>query len=415
MRVALILSEFPAVSETFVLDHITGLIDRGHDVEIYAFRPGTGGDFHSDVTRYGLIERTRYRPSLPRNYALRLLKAIGLFLVYGWRRPMPLIRSLSLRRFGREAARLILFHAAVPHLARRKYDIVHAHFGANGVLAANLRTIGVLDGSLVTTFHGADVTRQIAERGSAYYARLFSDGELFLTVSDLFKQRLTLAGCDASRIKVHHVGIDCARFAFRTPSSTHASSLSLLSIGRLVEKKGIEIAIQAVALLREQQPKVRYRIVGDGPLAKSLWQLIEKLGAAEHIELVGSRTREEVLAMLRESDVLLAPSVTAADGDMEGIPVVLMEAMATGVVVISTEHSGIPELVEHGISGVLVPERDVKALHDELVELATHPERWPTMARSARQRVVAEFDRDKLNDELVRYYRWLIDSEGRPN
>ena len=413
MNVALILSEFPALSETFVLDHITGLIDRGHDVEIYAFEPSVTGDSHPEVSRYGLIGRTRYRPSLPNSYALRLLKAIGLFLVHGWRRPVPLLRSLNLHRFGRDAARLLLFYAAIPHLTRRKYDIVHAHFGANGVLAINLRAIGVLEGPLVTTFHGADITRQLEDRGAAYYARLFSGGELFLTVSRLFKRKLIGAGCDASRIKVHHVGVDCTAFSFREPRPSTDEPLRLLSIGRLVEKKGTEFAIRAVALLRERQISVNYDIVGGGPRAQPLQRLTENLDAVEVIQLLGPRARDEVLALLQESDILIAPSVTAADGDKEGIPVVLMEAMATGLPVISTLHSGIPELVEHGVSGLLVPERDVTALRDALVELVRHPELRPTLARAARARVQADFDIETLNDQLVRYYRSLIEAEGR--
>ncbi len=123
--------------------------------------------------------------------------------------------------------------------------------------------------------------------------------------------------------------------------------------------------------------------------------------------------QDEVAELLRDSHILLAPSVTAADGDQEGIPVALMEAMSLGMPVVSTYHSGIPELIQDGVSGFLVPEREVDALADRLQYLLEHPQRWPELGRAGRRAVEEHFNIDKLNDRLADIYQQLIGGESQ--
>jgi colanic acid/amylovoran biosynthesis glycosyltransferase len=136
------------------------------------------------------------------------------------------------------------------------------------------------------------------------------------------------------------------------------------------------------------------------------------LNIRDRVKLLGWKRQEEVVALLSGADILLAPSVTGADGDQEGIPVVLMEALAQGVPVLSTYHSGIPELVQDGQSGFLVPERDVAALADKLGYLVQHPECWPELGRAGRRYVETYYDINKLNDQLVDLYRRLLTTDG---
>jgi colanic acid/amylovoran biosynthesis glycosyltransferase len=129
--------------------------------------------------------------------------------------------------------------------------------------------------------------------------------------------------------------------------------------------------------------------------------LVRELGMSNAVRIVGAGTREEVARSMRAAHLVVAPSVTADDGDMEGIPVALMEAMASGVPVVATRHSGIPELVCHGVSGVLVPERDVKALAAAIQQLVERPQQWLALTRAARQTVEQLHDVEVLNDRLV--------------
>ena len=152
----------------------------------------------------------------------------------------------------------------------------------------------------------------------------------------------------------------------------------------------------------------RYTIIGGGPLRPELEELIRRLGLAERVTLAGPREHDAVHLTLSRAHIAIAPSVTSQEGDHAGIPVSLMEAMATGMPVVSTVHSGIPELVRDGVTGRLVPEGDVDALARALEDLIDHPLTWPAMGRAARRHVVEHFAIDALNDRLVARFRELL-------
>ncbi|OHB78465.1 MAG: hypothetical protein A2W31_00070 [Planctomycetes bacterium RBG_16_64_10] len=406
MRIAFFLNQFPVLSETFILDQMTGLIDRGHELDIYARGPGAGTPSHAEVDQYGLLARTRYH-GMPVNRGRRVAAACRLLATRFRHRPRVALRALNPARYGLEAASLarLFWHAAL--VDQPPYDVVHGHFGPNGRLACQLREAGVLRGAVATTFYGYDLTQVPHQRGRAHYRDLFENSDLLLPISGFFRNKLLELGCPPEKIAVHHLGIDCSKFHYQARRHDPTAPIRLLSLARLVEKKGLEYAIRAVAKVAHEFPRIRYRIVGDGPLRRKLEQLIAQLAVGTQIELAGWRSRAEILAELARADLVLAPSVTAADGDQEGTPVALMEAMATGLPVLSTWHSGIPELVEDGVSGALVPERDADALAAKLRELLCNPSRWPEMGRRGRATVEQHFHIGRLNDQLVELYRGI--------
>ena len=132
---------------------------------------------------------------------------------------------------------------------------------------------------------------------------------------------------------------------------------------------------------------------------------LNQLGIESHVTLHGWKDQESVSSYLDQAHILLAPSVTAKNGEAEGIPNVVKEAMAVGLPVVSTLHSGIPELVEDGVSGYLVPERDVRAMSERLSDLIEHPERWESMGRAGRKKIEKDFDSEKLTDRLITLYQ----------
>ncbi len=400
MRIAVLLNAFPKLSETFVLNQITGLLDRGHAVDVYASAPGDSSAVHADVERYGLLDRARIGPVMPRSWLSRAVIGKLLTIRHGWRDPALIARSLDVVRRGRRAASLRLLYWTFPFLPRARYDVVHCHYGPNGERAVALRDIGAIDGKIATVFHGFDMSRAVRDGGQRLYADLFARGDLFLPISEHWRRRLIEMGCDEKKIVVHHMGIDCGRFVFAERRLESERPIRLVTVARLVEKKGVEFAIRALAKLRPPRPFI-YTVVGGGPLLESLRGLAGDLGLSDRVRLEGWRSQEEVIEILREADILVAPSVTAADGDQEGIPVALMEAAAVGLPIVSTRHSGIPELVEDGVTGLLVPERDVDELAKRLGALMAEPEGWAQMGRAARARVESHFDIRGLNDRLV--------------
>lgn len=409
MRIAFLVGGFPPWTEMFILNQITGLIDRGHEVDIYAGRPTPPRKVHPDVIKYGLLNRTCYKTQMPKNRLLRLLKAIGLVLVNLHKNPIALLRSLNVFKYGEQAASLNLLYSTIPLLSRKKpYDIIHCHFGNCGILGAYFREIRILNGKLITTFHGSDITKYTTAKGENVYDTLFEKADLFLPISKRWRTRLIELGCDEKKIIVHHMGVCLKEFPFRPRTLDSSDKVRIITIARLTEKKGLQYGIRALGKLTEFNKNIEYNIIGDGPLRKDLTLLITESGLAHTVKLLGWRDHCEVIDLLNGSHILLAPSVTSANGDQEGIPVSIMEAMAMGIPVVSTQHSGIPELVQDGVSGFLVPERDVVALVEKLGYLIRHPEIWPEMGRAGRAFVEEHYDINKLNNRLVEIYRELL-------
>lgn len=411
MRIAFILEAFPVLSETFILNQVSGLIDRGHHVDIYASQVRDTSVSHPDVERYDLCNRMRCRPRMPAGKIRRSIKGVGLILVSGPRHPVKIARSLDIFHYGIRALSLDLLYSTVGLLRSSPYDIIHCHFGPKGITGHYLRCIGGTSAKLVTTFHGIDVLHFVRRHGRDVYRGLFDHAEAILPISKYMRDQLIDLGCSADKVVVHHMGVDCRRFDFAPPHLPTENRVRVVALGRLVEKKGVEFGIQAIKKVQNMGKDVSFDIIGDGPLKPALQQEIDRLGLSKSVKLLGRMRQEQVIARLTDAHLMLVPSVTTSDGDQEGLPVVIMEAMARGLPVVATRHTGIPEIVLDGKSGYLVPERDVDALADKLAQLIDHPETWESMGRAGRALVEEQFDIDKLNDRLVEIYQRLIDGE----
>lgn len=405
MRVAFLPGTFPMLSETPVLNQITGLVVRGHEVAIFGDRP-RGEQYHPSIDHFKLQDRAWYRPDLPATTWGRWRRAWQLYQAADPESRAPLRRSINVLRFGPRAATGRFPLQVAQFLPPRRFDIIQAGFGEQGLKALRMLRVGAIKGPLVTAFRGADLTRFVRSRGNRVYAALFHAGDRFLPVCQTFAVRLARMGCPPERITVHRTGIDVARFAF-TPRDPSAR-LGLISIGRLTEKKGLHDAIAAFAALKHTGKDASYTIVGEGPLRPALEARARELGVADSLDFAGELPQQQVLDRLGRSDVLIAPSVTASDGDEEGIPNVLKEAMAVGVLVVSTRHSGIPELVEDGATGFLAAEHDVPALTARLKLIGDKPEGWAGIQDAARRRIETEYDIERLNDQLVSLYQDLL-------
>ncbi|HWB40203.1 MAG TPA: glycosyltransferase [Gemmatimonadales bacterium] len=413
MRVAFLTALFPVHSEIPFLNQIVGLIERGHQVDVYADGPQPGGRFHPDIERLGLEARTRYPLRWPAGRLERWRAAAKVVLGHRGAERRTLLRTLDPSLFWHRAWTLDQLRRTARFLPRRSYDICYCAFGMDAPHALRLRRLGVLDGALVVAFRGADTTKYVARRGPRVYARTFRQARLLLPVCEFLGRRLVELGAPAERVVVHRTGIDLRRWPWRERRPAADGRLRVVSVGRLVEKKGIEDALHAVRVLVDRGIEVDYRVLGDGPRRERLAALTSELGLEGRVRLQGRHQQERVRDGLDGADVLVAPSVTAADGDEEGIPNVLKEAMASGMPVVATRHAGIPELVEDDVSGFLVPERDPAALADALQRLAGAPGRWAAMGRAGRAKVEREYDIHSLNDRLAGLLEQLLRPEAR--
>jgi colanic acid/amylovoran biosynthesis glycosyltransferase len=414
VRIAFLVDGFPAISETFILDQVTWLAERGCSVDIYARHLNEGRVAHLDVVSHSMMDRTfRLSPPPARSQVERFARAVREIGFALSKRPVTVARVVGLGCFGAGAPSLRRFYQILPFLTPRQYDVVHCHFGPNGILGAELRELGLLRSPLVTQFHGYDISSYVREQGEQVYRRLFASGQAFLCVSNRIRERAIQLGCDPHRARVHHTGVKVRNIPFVLRELRSDGPIQVLTVARLVEKKGVEFGLRAVAQLIGEYPKIRYAIVGEGPLRKELAILARDLHIESHVSFVGAQTRDKVATLMRESDVLLAPSTSARNGDEEGIPVVLMEALAFGLPVVSTAHAGIPELIAPGFSGLLAPERDPGALAANVRFLIDHPDKCRSMAFAGRRTVERRFDGDKLNEELFSMYQELAAASQR--
>jgi colanic acid/amylovoran biosynthesis glycosyltransferase len=404
MKVAFVVGEFPILSETFILNQITGLLSRGHEVDIYANARGDRAKIHPVVGQYKLLDRTYYFHSIPDNFLLRIIKGIFLIFLLGFQDSRKLLQAINIFKYGKPVLSLWLLYTAIPSF-KKNYDIIHCQFGHQSFRAMAFRTINNPEAKLITIFRGYDISSFVEKKGIHIY------DEYFLANCEFFRQKVIQLGCDPQKIVVHFSGLACDRFVYKPRHLFVNDTIYLATTGRLVEKKGIEYAIQAVAKQAKITPNIEYNIIGDGELKAKLKQLIQKLGVEKIVKLVGWKNEQEIIEILDKTQIFLAPSVTAADGNQDAPVNTLKEAMAMGLPVISTYHGGIPELVEDGISGFLVPERDAEALAQKLGYLIEHPELWQTMGKAGRDRIESSYDLDKLNDRLVKIYQKVLRSQ----
>ena len=411
MKIAFIVWRFPVLSEAFILNQITGLIDRGHDVRIY---PVNGlpknytGKVHPVVEEYKLMERTYFPPIVPEKIFSRLIKGIRLLLENLTKGSLKILQFFIPGKYGKEVATLKSFYRTIPLLQDGAYDIIHCQFGTLAPIALAYRNANIIQGNLITTFRGIDISKYVQENGADVYRQLFREGEFFLANCEFFRDRAIKLGCDSTRIVVHGSGLDCSKFAFKPRYFPSDGKVKIATTGRLVKKKGIEYGIRAVAKLAKTYPHLEYNIIGDGELKVKFEQIIAELNISHIVKLLGWKQQKEIVEILDTCHIFMAPSVTASDGNQDAPVNTLKEAMAMGLPVIATRHGGIPELVQNGISGFLVPERDADAIATKLEFLIEHSELWETMGSAGRKQVEAKYDMNKLNDELVEIYERML-------
>lgn len=416
MKVAFLVHQFPALSESFILEQITGLLDRGVDVRIYAETRLPEPARHPSIDAYGLLDRSRYART-PERMARRWLRLPAIALRHLPRRPGVLLTALNPAVCGRSALTLQSLYTALAFLDHGGFDVLHCHFGPNGNLGTQLREMGLVRCPIVTSFHGYDAN-MVDDRTT--YARLFRDGERFTANSEYTRRRLLRLGCPGDRIVILPEAVNLRRIRFSPRRWSPGSPVRLLTVGRLTEKKGHPYALRAVARLIRERPdlEIRYTIVGGGPMESELRALVSELGVSGRVELAGARNQEEVARLMEESHLFLLASVTAANRDREGQALVLQEAQASGLPVVATRHNGIPEGLREGVSGLLAPERNADALAALLRGLLDRPESWEAMGRAGRAFVEAKYDPDLLADRLLALYGELAGraSPGRgPN
>lgn len=408
IKLVIMAANFPSRSETFVTQHVTGMIDRGFKVSVIA-----NGEDPSAWDNLGehkeLLRNNVFNYRVPKSKHLRVLGLLKMMQANLKKGRFQWFKSWNFFKYGQSSLNLTLPYLYNSALNSGSIDILHCHFGPVGLLGVSLKKLGLVK-KLIVTFHGYDLSQFVKSfHNGNPYIELFSEADLILPVSEHWKNQLLALGAPVNKIHVSRVGIDIEKFSYIKPKIIDGC-LRILTTARFTEKKGLEYAVAAIAKVKRQQPsvKLRYDIIGDGPLFTVIQRLINEYGLLNCVHLHGVQSNQNVRKLLYESDLFILPSVTASNGDQEGIPVALMEAMACGIPVLSTIHSGIPELIQDGKSGYLVPERDVDALAERIISLIENQSRRVKFSEHGRMKIENEYDLQKNHAWLTYKYYYLL-------
>jgi colanic acid/amylovoran biosynthesis glycosyltransferase len=404
VHVAYVMSRFPKLTETFVLDEMIAVERHGADVELFPLLRERTDRVHAEAVPW--IPRAHYLPFLS-----PAILASNLALLV--RRPRRYLGALGAMLAGTARSWNFLLGGIgifpkVVHMSRRMEALgirhVHCHFANHPALAGFLvhRLTGI---PYSFTAHGSDLN---VDR--TMLPQKVREAAFVVTISETNRRLIEeTCGGPAPNLAVLHVGIDGRRFTPRdraaAPGGQGDQPARILCVGTLHEVKGQRHLIAAARILAGRGIPFVLTFVGDGPDRAELEALAASVPAAGRVEFLGQQTRDRIVELLGTAELLVAPSVPTASGKREGIPVVLIEAMASGVAVVASHLSGIPELVEDGVTGLTVPPGDEAGLAGAIEGLLADPARRAQLAAAGRRRVEADFDLDANAARLVGMFR----------
>jgi len=388
-RLVYVLGSFPSLSETFILHEMQELERRGFRLSILSLEPG---DEVVHERAAALAERAVYRPG-PLSPRSLLAQVVALVLhPFGFGNALLFVLGGSLRS-PRAAGELMRGLAAAAFFAcalrgsRPRH--VHAHF------ASMPATVGLLLALMLeTTFSFSAHARDIFTDEAVLLDRKLRESEFVAVctrhgLEHIRRQHPVSVG---GRLNLIYHGVDVVELMPLPAGRRPDEQPTVLSVGRLIEKKGFPFLLRAAALLRRRGIDFRLRIVGSGPDEADLRRLATGLALAECVQFDGALPHEQLIATFRRADVFVLASVVASDGDRDGLPNVLLEALALGVPVVSTRVSAIPELIEHEETGLLAPPGDPEALADQMERMLFDEELRAKVIEQGRQAVVTRFD-----------------------
>ncbi|ADU31080.1 glycosyltransferase [Evansella cellulosilytica] len=293
-------------------------------------------------------------------------------------------------------------------LQKENIKLLHVRFGTTAIrLIKLLKEINI---PTITSFHGYDVPDP--EKKTPYHVQLkslFQVGDCFTATSCYMKNKLIALGCPPNKIHVQKSGIDLNKFQYRKPRiPLEGEKVQILSVGRFVEKKGFQYLLKAFSKVQKKYP-VKLTLIGDGPRRKEIIRIVKKHKMKKSVQIKDPLPHKEIVKEMARAHIFCLPSVTEKNGNQEGIPNVLKEAMAIGVPIVTTEHAGIPELIEHKVHGYLVHERDVRGLVHGLVRIIDDSHSWEKMTLRARKKIEKSYNSTIQVKQLENLYTSLID------
>lgn len=403
--ICFVVHKFPSVSETFVVNQIIGAKKQGFSVCILTHKLGTldQSSQRDLIEKHDLLSNTiviDYK--IPKSRLKQLTTGL-----------VPIIRNF---KYWKKPVEVSLKHRILnwPFLLKfynelKAIDVFHIQYAMMGTGIAEMTKSGLLKAKVITTFHGHDAhfkNEKELKRLQHTYKILFKVSQYITVNTPYLQTKLMTLGCNGEKLRVIPMAIDVDYFkSDQTKMLPTKTKLKLISVGRLIDFKGFEYAIKAVKLLVDKGINVHYTIVGEGELYKQLQEQIHALNLTNHVVLVGKKSQEEIKMALQEHHIYFMSSITSAKGRCETQGVVTAEAQAMGLPVVAFNSGGIPYTIQDGKTGFLVPEKNVEAYANAIVELLKDSERYKVMSQQAREFVVKNFSNKRMIDHFVNLYK----------
>ncbi|WP_295901379.1 glycosyltransferase family 4 protein [uncultured Vibrio sp.] len=401
MRVAYIVKRYPRYSETFIVNEILAHEKAGINIHIYALLPPQDTHFQDIISKVkapvtylsAKAERASHFWKVQKNAA----------------RQFPSMWS-ALAQFPQASAREALQALELAlHISKKRITHLHAHFATTSTTVAQIASV-ITSTPFTFTAHAKDIFHQ--DNDFVLLKEKFQQAKLAITISDFNVHYLTNdLQVAASKIEKIYNGLDLTAFPFESPVQRPAT---ICAIGRLVEKKGFADLIDACLILKNKDIQFQCEIIGDGELKALLAEQIEKLTISDMVKMYGSLPQTEVKQRLQKAAVFAAPCVIGDDGNRDGLPTVLLESMALGTPCVSTNVTGIPEVIINNETGLTAEQNDPESLALAIEKLLLHPELRLSLANNARKLIEQEFDID-INAESIRQCFKNLPTENHNN
>lgn len=416
IKVAFLLNEFPALTETFILNQIIFLIDKGVNVHIFSLYPGDFTKLHKQYQGYGLDKKVTYITTIPQSPFSRFGEAFKFFQQKDFGLAfVAAIKCINPLKFGLSGFKLTYFLHYTRIWQIHHFDLVHAHFGIMGVFFANFVSEGLFkDIPFLVSFHGYDLVPNHKLDNKKKYKNLFSFGKIF-TVNSQYTKGLLLnidQNLD-SRIRYLPMGINTRQFEkeILEKNEKQPDILKLVYIGRLVDWKGADQAIMILEKVIKEFgiQNIELTIIGKGPLYTVLEKMVIDGELEGHVRLMGAQDQSIIKSILAESDLFLYTGrEDKKTGRAENQGLVLMEAQAMGLPVVAFAVGGITEGIIDQETGVLVPQGDFDGFAHSVVSLLLNKDKRIAMGKSARKFVKDKFDSNVLGHRLLEIYQEVL-------
>lgn len=382
-RILYLVDKFPATSETFIVDNIRELLRIGFEIVVLSIK--------IDSEMLGSL-------GLPKD-KLRVIEIVSPSMGFAgfFQNGAKLIRAIIAPIGGfREGILICRIAETLRYHRLSRFEWAVAQYGWNGVRLVALQDAGITKKSIVY-MHAVDIVVPPMRFRGAPYGRMFNRIDQVVVVSKYMRTRVTQLGCKQDKILVQYLGLPSEkieRLLVTKRNAIRQDRCLAASIGRLVDKKGFDDAIKAVRLLLDAGVDVQYDVVGDGPLRSELAELVGALGLEGVVRMHGALDNADALSVMSRADFFLMPSRMASDGDMEGLPIAVMEAMAAGRIVVTTTHSGIAEVIKNEVNGIAVDERAPMQLKDAILKVLRDPDLQGRIQKGAANTVLSNFRSD---------------------